>query len=71
MEAVFTCLDLKPDECNLATTILVHKLFQSHKIFILGKLWLQLLRLEWGQCSVKYILDENVTLTSQRKVQCD
>ena len=26
MEAIFPCFDLKPDDCNLATMILVHKL---------------------------------------------
>ena len=25
MEAIFPCFNLKPDDCNLATTILLHK----------------------------------------------
>ena len=31
MEAIFPCFNLKPDDCNLATKILVHKLSQLHK----------------------------------------
>ena len=30
MEAIFPCFNLKPDDCNLATTILVHKLSQLY-----------------------------------------
>ena len=40
MEALFPCFNLKLDDCNLATTILVHKLSQLHKTLILGRLWL-------------------------------
>ena len=48
MEAMFQCFNLKPDDCNLATTILVLKISQLHKTLILGKLWLEFLLLEWG-----------------------
>ena len=34
MEAIFLCFNLKPDDYNLATTILVHKLSQLHKTLI-------------------------------------
>ena len=47
IEAIFSCFNLKPDDCNLATTILVHKLSQLHKTLIMGRLWLEFLRLEW------------------------
>ena len=40
MEAIFPCFNFKPDDCNLATTILVHKLSQLNKTLVLGKLWL-------------------------------
>ena len=40
MEAMFPCFNLKPDDCNLTITILVHKLSQLHKTLILGRLWL-------------------------------
>ena len=43
MKTIFPCFNLKPDDCNLATTILVQKLSYLHKILILGKLWLQFL----------------------------
>ena len=43
MEAMFLCFNLKPDDCNLATTILLLKLSQLHKTLILGKLWLEFL----------------------------
>ena len=43
MEAILPCFDLKPDDWNLVTTILVHKLSQLHKTFMLGKLWLEFL----------------------------
>ena len=46
MEAIFPCFSLKPDESNQVTTILVHKLSQLHKTFILGSHWLELLRLD-------------------------
>ena len=36
-EADFPCFNLKPDDCDLATTILVHKLSQLHKTLILGR----------------------------------
>ena len=32
MEAIFPCFNLKPDDCNLATTILVHKLSQLKEL---------------------------------------
>ena len=48
MEAMFQCFNLKPDDYNLATTILVLKISQLHKTLILGKLWLEFLLLEWG-----------------------
>ena len=56
MEAIFPCFNLKPDDCNLATTILVHKLSQLHKTLILGSFWLEFLQFELGESSVKYIL---------------
>ena len=31
MEAIFPCFNLRPDDCNLASTILVHKLSQLYK----------------------------------------
>ena len=37
MGAIFPCVNLKPDDCKLATKILVHKLSQLHKTLILGK----------------------------------
>ena len=40
MEVIFACVNLEPDDCNLATTNLVHKLSQLHKTLILGRLWL-------------------------------
>ena len=40
METIFPCFNLKPDEYNLSTTILVHKLSQLDKTLTLGKLWL-------------------------------
>ena len=43
MEAMFPCFNLKPDNCNMATTILVLKSSQLHKTPILGKLWLEFL----------------------------
>ena len=36
MEAIFPCINLKPDDCNVATTILVQNLSQLHKTVILG-----------------------------------
>ena len=39
MEGMFLCFNLKPDDCNLATTILLHKLSQLHKTLMLGRLW--------------------------------
>ena len=41
MEAIFPCFNLNPNDWNLATTILVHKLSQLHKTLILGRLWLE------------------------------
>ena len=38
MEAIFPCFNLNPDDCNLATTILVHKLSQLYKTLILRRL---------------------------------
>ena len=43
IEAMFPCFNLKPDDCNLGTTILVVKLSHLHKILILGQLWLEFL----------------------------
>ena len=43
IEAIILCFNLKPDDCNLAVSILVHRLSQLHKTLKLGKLWL-----EWG-----------------------
>ena len=43
MEAMFPCSNLKPDDCNLAATILALKLSQLHKTLILEKLWLEFL----------------------------
>ena len=43
MEAMFPCFNLKQDDCNMATTILVLKSSQLHKTPILGKLWLEFL----------------------------
>ena len=40
MEAIFPCFNLRPDNCNLATPILVLKLSQLQKTLILGRLWL-------------------------------
>ena len=34
-EATFSCFNLKPDDYNLVTTILVQKLSQFHKTLIL------------------------------------
>ena len=48
METIFPCFNLKHVDCNLATTILVHKLYQLHKTIIPGKGWLEFLRLEWS-----------------------
>ena len=36
MEAMFPCVNLKSDDCNLATTILVLKLSQLHKTALVG-----------------------------------
>ena len=41
MKTMFLCFNLKPDNCNLATTILGHKPSLLHKTLILGKLWLE------------------------------
>ena len=43
MEALFPCFNLKPNDCNLTAMILLLKLSQLHKTFILGKLWLEFL----------------------------
>ena len=40
MEAIFPCINLKHDDWNVFTTILVHKLSQLHKTLIMGRLWL-------------------------------
>ena len=48
MEAILPCFNLKPDDCNFSTTILIHKLPQLRKTLLLEKLWLEFLRLEWG-----------------------
>ena len=71
MEAIFPYFNLKPHDCNLATTILGHKLFQLHKTLILGRLWLVFLQLEWGSCSEKCILAPYLTLISGRNIRCD
>ena len=47
MEKIFPCFNLKPDDCNLSTTILVRKRFQLNKTFILGRVWLVFFILEW------------------------
>ena len=39
----FHVFNLKPDNCNLATTNLLLKLSQLLKTLILGKLWLEFL----------------------------
>ena len=44
MEGIFPRFNLKPDDCSLPTTILVHELSQSHKTHIPGKLWLEFLK---------------------------
>ena len=46
MEAIFPCFNLKPDDCHLATTLLVHKLSHLHKTLMLITLWLKFLQLE-------------------------
>ena len=66
MKAIFPYFNLKLHECNLISKILSHKISQLHKTLILGKLWLEFLRLELGQRSVKYILGPYLTLISQR-----
>ena len=38
MEATFLCFNLKPDDSNLATMILVHSLSQLRETLVLGKL---------------------------------
>ena len=38
MESTFLCFNLKPDDSNLATMILVHSLSQLRETLILGKL---------------------------------
>ena len=43
VEAISPCFSLKPDDCNLATTILVPKISQLHKKLVLGKLWVEFL----------------------------
>ena len=43
MEAIFPCFILKPDDCNLTTTILVPKLSKLHKTLILGRFWMEFL----------------------------
>ena len=43
MVAMFPCFNFKPDDCDLATTILLIKLSQLHKTLILGKFWLEFL----------------------------
>ena len=43
MEAMFQCFNVKLDDCNLATAILLLKLSQLHETFILGKFWLEFL----------------------------
>ena len=40
LSCVVPSFNLKPDDCNLATTILVYKVSQLHKTLILGRLWL-------------------------------
>ena len=71
VEAMFPCFNVKPDDCNLATTILLLKISQLHKTLILGKLWLEFLWLEWGWCALKYILGPNLTFILQSKIRCD
>ena len=43
MEAKFPYFNLKLDVRNLATTNLVHKLYELHKKIKLGMLWLEFL----------------------------
>ena len=43
VEAISPCFNLKPDDYNLATTILVPKISQLHKTLVLGKLWVEFL----------------------------
>ena len=38
VETIFPCFNLRPDDCNLAITILLQKLSQFHKTFIMGRL---------------------------------
>ena len=47
METIFPCFNLKPDDCNLATTILVQKPSQLHKALLLVKPWFEFLQLQW------------------------
>ena len=44
IEEILPCFNLKRDDCNLTTTILVQKLPQLHKT--LERLWLVFVRLE-------------------------
>ena len=41
MEAIFPCFNIKPDNWNLATSLLVYKLSHLHKTFIVRTLWLK------------------------------
>ena len=41
--AIFPCFNLKPDDCNMAITILSLKLSQLHKTLLMGKPWLEFL----------------------------
>ena len=43
MKAMLSCFNLKSDDCNLATTILLLNFFQLHETFILEKLCLEFL----------------------------
>ena len=68
MEAIFPCFNLKPDDRNLPSTNLEHKLYQLHKTLILGRLGLVFLWLEWGQCSVRYILVPYLTYITEKNL---
>ena len=41
MEAIFPCFNIKPDDWNLATSLLVQKLSHLHKTLIVRMLWLK------------------------------
>ena len=61
MEAMFPYFNLKPDDCNLATTILVLKLSQLHKTLILRMLWNSRMGLIFSKIHPGFISDFNIT----------